>query len=426
MQYIHVQEAAKKLAEERLAKIMPDQETAYRQYYGYGNTNRRSRLSIRGLGHRRSSSEGAMVDPDDEDRSRRIRKQMSTLSHNVAMIDEKKRQDDRQSLMATAERLVHARMHDMDEKVFMDTGKVPPSVMEEWEAKAKAKAAAESEARMVNHGKVHVGGGKFMDQSDIDAVAASRVQPTLDQITDQAEKQRAREEEARLDLEHKKRQEASEREKKLDLENEQKRVKNEEKQEEKAKKAEEKQAQKLEKEAEKARKSEEKRLQKEEKRKSKETSKSYISSNAGADTDAKDVREGETERAFGNTTEVAASHEREEPSSSTGPTRFKSLMDKLKRRSKHNSTESDMTQSETTDPKVSSATGGVQRSPSISSLSSSASERSRGRAQARDSDVSVGSDKGKTKADDEPLTPPAIPQKKAESPARDSRFTENL
>ena len=55
-------------------------------------------------------------------------------------------------------------------------------MIEEWDAKARAKASANSEARMENHGRVHIGHGKYMDQADIDAVALARIQPTLDEI----------------------------------------------------------------------------------------------------------------------------------------------------------------------------------------------------------------------------------------------------
>jgi len=160
--------------------------------------------------------------------------------------------------MAAAEKKVKAQMLGMDDKVFNETGKMSPAMIEDWDAKARAKAEADSEARMVNHGRVHVGGGKYLDQADIDAVAAARIQPTLDAINDKAEKQRARDEEIRLDNEEKKRQDQIEKERASELKAEQKRVKGEEKA-----------AARTEKEAEKAKHAEEKRIQRE-KRKSTE------------------------------------------------------------------------------------------------------------------------------------------------------------
>lgn len=92
-------------------------------------------------------------------------------------------------------------MHGMDEKVFSETGKASPSMMEEWETKARARAQADSSARMTNHGKVHIGGGKYMDQSEVEAIASAKVQPTLDEVSAKAEQQRARDEAIRAERE---------------------------------------------------------------------------------------------------------------------------------------------------------------------------------------------------------------------------------
>ena len=204
-QYANLEEAARKLAAERLAKIGDPNAAniAYRDYYG-ANAPVQSRLSIRGRMRRRASSDGQLPDSDAL-RSQAIRSQMSIFNNNLAQIDAKKRQTDRDSLMATAQRNVAQRMHGIDEKVFAETGKVSPAMMAEWETKARAKAEADSTARMVNHGKVSIGGGKFMDQSEVDAIARARVQPTLDEITENAEARRARDEEIRLAAEERKR-----------------------------------------------------------------------------------------------------------------------------------------------------------------------------------------------------------------------------
>ena len=191
-QYTNLQEAAKKLATERLAKLY-DEHAAYRDYYGTQKLNNR-RLSIRG--RRRASSDG-QANGSDEERSLQIRSEMSLFTDKLAQIDAKKRKQDRDSLLAAAQRNVRASMNAQDERVFSETGKVSPAMMAEWEAKAKAKAEAESEARMTNHGMVNIGGGKFLDQSEVDAIAAAKVQPTLDEITETAEKHRARDEELR-------------------------------------------------------------------------------------------------------------------------------------------------------------------------------------------------------------------------------------
>lgn len=194
-QYANLQQAAQKLAAERLAKLH-DENAAYRAYYGTQGLPQSHKLSIRGRARRRASSDGQGAE-DDEERSRQIRNQMSLFTDKLAQVDNKKRQTDRDSLMAAAQRNVRASMTAQDEKVFNETGKVSPAMMAEWEAKAKAKAEAESSTRMVNHGKVNIGGGRYMDQSEIDAIAAAKVQPTLDEVTATAEKHRARDEELR-------------------------------------------------------------------------------------------------------------------------------------------------------------------------------------------------------------------------------------
>ena len=191
-QYVNLQEAAQRLAAERLAKLH-DEHAAYRTYYGT-QAAPQHKLSIRGRVRKPASSDGQA---DDEERSQQIRSEMSLFTDKLAQVDAKKRQKDRNSLLAAAQRNVKASMHGMDEKVFNETGKVSPAMMEDWEEKAKAKAKAESSARMVNHGKVNIGGGRYMDQSEIDVIAAARVQPTLDEVTATAERHRARDEELR-------------------------------------------------------------------------------------------------------------------------------------------------------------------------------------------------------------------------------------
>lgn len=195
-QYANLQEAAQKLAAERLAKLH-DEHTAYRNYYGT-NSVPQSRLSIRNRQRRRASSDG-QVDESDETRSKQIRSEMSLFNQKVTEVDAKKRQNDREFLMAAAQRNVRASMHGIDEKVFAETGKASPAMMDDWEAKANARAKADSDARMINHGRVDIGGGKYLNQSEIDLIATKRVQPTLDDITKKAESQRARDEQLQLE-----------------------------------------------------------------------------------------------------------------------------------------------------------------------------------------------------------------------------------
>jgi hypothetical protein len=224
MQYIGIQEAAQRLAAERLAKIEPDDNAKYRSYYGYEKPTR-SKLSIRRGRPRASSNPETADSSDDEFTTRRIRNQMSQLNKSIAEVDAKKRDQDRKSLMAAAERKVQAQMLGIDKKIFDDTGKMSPAMIDDWDAKARAKAAANSEARMENHGRVDLGHGKYMDQADIEAIAQARIQPTLDDINQKTEKRRAEEEEQRLEMEEKKREAQSEKQRTAEIKAEEKRIK---------------------------------------------------------------------------------------------------------------------------------------------------------------------------------------------------------
>lgn len=222
MQYINIQEAAQRLASERLAKMETDDTAAYRSYYGYEKPGR-SKLSIR-RGRNRAASNPEPEDSDDDElRSRQIRNQMSQLNKSLAEVDRKKQEQDRGYLIAAAQRKVQAQMLGIDKEIFDKTGKMSPAMLDEWDAKARAKAAANSEMRMENHGRVHIGHGKYMDQSEIDAVALARIQPTLDEITEKTEKRRAEEEEQRLEMEEKKRQAHLEKERTAEMKAEERR-----------------------------------------------------------------------------------------------------------------------------------------------------------------------------------------------------------
>jgi len=189
----NVQEAARKLAQERLAKLHNEHAQSrasadYREYYGHKQGP--SRLSIRGRTRRRASSDGTY--DEDREQSNKIRTQMSMFSSNLSQVDEQKRTKDRENLIAIAQKNVTDRLHGMDEKVFADTGKVAPSLLSEWELKAHKAAQADSAKRMENYGKVNIGGGKFINQSAVDLIAAKNVQPVLDEINEKAAIERER------------------------------------------------------------------------------------------------------------------------------------------------------------------------------------------------------------------------------------------
>lgn len=205
-----LQDAAYKQAQARLARMHEEhfKNREYQEYYGAKQPNRR--FSIRGKLRKRASSDGDVI--EDRRRSQKIRQQMSLFSNKLSEMDDKKRQHDQETLLAAAQRNVHERLREIDEKISAETGMVPPSTMTQWETKAHAAAQIRSDQRVdTRHGRVDLGAGKLMDQEEIDAIAAARVKPVLDEINGKIEEEHARQTELRLEME--KRKEAEEIEK---------------------------------------------------------------------------------------------------------------------------------------------------------------------------------------------------------------------
>ncbi|QKX62648.1 uncharacterized protein TRUGW13939_09809 [Talaromyces rugulosus] len=192
----NLHEAAQKIAAEKLAKMQQNELSNQKTYYGFGP---RPRPSLSRRFKRRTSSDGD-VSAMDWERSEKIRNQMSSLQSRLHEVDEKKNKD-RSNLMEIAQKNVNARIHDLDERVYARTGKPSPSMQREWEQKAQERAEAESSARMANFGRISVGGQKYMDEKEVEAIARARIEPTLNEIDDQVEEKRAREIENRLDRE---------------------------------------------------------------------------------------------------------------------------------------------------------------------------------------------------------------------------------
>lgn len=219
--YENLEEAARKLAQERLSRLH-DEHAEYRQYYGANTSPQKQRTFLR-RGRRRSDLQEDDDDSDIEE-SRKIRKQMSLFQGKLAEVDSKKRQADRDALLAAAHKNVMARMNAMDEKVFSETGKTSPQQRELWERAARERAQRESDDRLLHAGKIHIGGGKYLEQSEIDEIAKARLQPTLDEITQKAEEQRAKDEELRQEQERIKAEQEAEKKRQADIKAEQKAV----------------------------------------------------------------------------------------------------------------------------------------------------------------------------------------------------------
>ncbi|KHN95393.1 uncharacterized protein MAM_06670 [Metarhizium album ARSEF 1941] len=270
-QYMNLQEAAYKQAQARIAKLHDEyhQSREFQEYYGNEKaTNPKHRFSMsRKWGRRGSHSDD---DLDDRQQSEKIREQMSMFSSKLSQVDQDKREKDREALLAAAQRNVREQLHGMDEKVYQETGRANPSLVTDWEAKAQKAAQAQYESRKDDSkGKIDIGGGIFMTQEEINAIASKKIQPVLDDINGKAEAERERQEVLRM--EDQARREQAEREKVRDREAKEiaKKEKDQERQGEKAKKLQEKMEEKARKDEEKASKAEQKRQAKEEKRRSK-------------------------------------------------------------------------------------------------------------------------------------------------------------
>lgn len=202
MQFTNLQEAAYKLAQERLARLQDEHQRnrGMADYYGTSPTSPTApsrRLTKLGKLRRRASSDGdvaASLSDDDRQRSRQIRKQMSLFSTRLDEVDEAKRTRDRDALLAAAQRNVKATLDGMDEKMYREQGRVTTAKLNQWEAKAHATAQARSDARMAGDmsGKVDLGAGQYMDREKVEEIAARRVQPVLDEINEKAELERQR------------------------------------------------------------------------------------------------------------------------------------------------------------------------------------------------------------------------------------------
>ena len=195
--------------------MMHDENAAFQEYYG---TTQPPRPTLSVLRKRASSD-------TDMEQSKEIRYQMSSLRTKLDAVDEK-RENDRSQLMEAARRNVDAAIQDMDQWVYTSTGRAPPSAWEKYEevAEDRLKEEQQQQTQAEYPDRVNIGAQRFIDMADVEAVARSRVQPTLDEIHDHAEKQRAKEMDERLDAEQRQRREATERQREAELKTEEKRM----------------------------------------------------------------------------------------------------------------------------------------------------------------------------------------------------------
>lgn len=213
---LSLQGAAEKLAADKIAS-MDEAYDNYPKYYGTASSQRG--LSLR----RRRTSTPDGESTVDAERSREIRDQMSSLQNRLDEVDEQKEKD-RALLLQAARRNVDAQMHDMELRVYAETGRAPQAMQKDLDdiAVEEARSRRETESRLEGD-RVAIGADQYMDRADVDAIARARIQPELDEINERAENKKTREIErteekmarkieARLDENERKRRAAVERE----------------------------------------------------------------------------------------------------------------------------------------------------------------------------------------------------------------------
>lgn len=204
MKFGNLQEAAQRLAQERLAKLHDEsyKNREYLDYYGSPQPTQRRRF------RRRASSDTSLGE------SRDIRSQAPLYSSNISQIDAKTRQRDRDMLLAAAQRNVQRSLQGIDERVYAQTGRPTQSMMgQETLPMAIAQQRVQQQQPPQKQGdKIAIGNGALVDRSSVDALAFRNVQPVLHQIHDKSEAEQARKLEIKLDEEEAKRQIERERE----------------------------------------------------------------------------------------------------------------------------------------------------------------------------------------------------------------------
>ena len=136
-----------------------------------------------------------------------IRNQMSALSSRISEVDQDKRRRDRQLVLAAAQRNVKAQLQDIDEQVYANSGRLPPSLMSKLEPKINALAQSRADATISKYPPSHqvdFGGGKFMNRTEVDQIATSRMQPMIDDMHERAEREHERQALLRQDQEDRK------------------------------------------------------------------------------------------------------------------------------------------------------------------------------------------------------------------------------
>lgn len=187
MRFNNIHDQATRLAAERVAAMHDEEAEArdLRAYYGLQPPPQpQRRFSVGKLFKKKPDSDDEL---SDDEGSRRIRQQMSLFQSRLSQVDNRKQMSDREALMAAAQRKVQKDLADIDQQVYQKTGKVTPQMQADWDAKARAAAEAESQRRMEHFGQVDIGGGQYMEQEDLNAIAQRNIEPHMIAADNQAQ-----------------------------------------------------------------------------------------------------------------------------------------------------------------------------------------------------------------------------------------------
>jgi hypothetical protein len=215
-------EAAQKLASERLAKIR-DEERASQDRYDATFHPKHPLISPRR--RQRSLSNGDAMDVRGT-RSGMTRSEILTPPSKNTQAGAMKRSKDREMLMAAARRNADITLHSIDQMIYAHKGKPTLAKLREWEHGASELRRADKETQGARLGPANgEKGEEDTGKGRIHALARSKVQPTLDSLTERAEERRARDIEFKLDGEKERRQIELMKERDADTKTEHKRLK---------------------------------------------------------------------------------------------------------------------------------------------------------------------------------------------------------
>ncbi|OBT45263.1 hypothetical protein VE00_03604 [Pseudogymnoascus sp. WSF 3629] len=240
MKYGNLQEAAQRLAQQRLAKLH-DENYKNREYLDYYGSPQPSQRLSKGRFRRRASSDTTVEESRDRRQNVRFQAAQPLYSSDLSQIDAKTRQRDRDMLLAAAQRNVQRSLQGIDDRVYAQTGRPTPSMMGQETlpmaiAQQRVQQQQQQQGPPQRGDKVSIGHGALVDRSSVDALAFRNVQPVLHQINTKSDAEQARRTEIKLDEEEAKRQIEREREREQELKEIDKQLKEHDKQEKKEKK----------------------------------------------------------------------------------------------------------------------------------------------------------------------------------------------